>query len=81
MTDLRERRRRGEEAEGTRIQRETLSLSHYLFLTHTCGGGKVNLMEDFSTSHTSKHRTEGREGKGGNDGTIGHPGDGGNEGK
>lgn len=34
MTDLRERRRRGEEAEGTEIQRETLSLSLSLSCTH-----------------------------------------------
>lgn len=33
-------------------------------------------MEDFSNTHTSKHRTEGGEG---NCGTTGHSGDGGNE--
>lgn len=62
MTNPREQRR----------QWDTKGNSHYLFLTDT-RGGKVNLMEDFSSSHTSKHRTEGQEGSGG---TIGRPGDG-----
>lgn len=36
-----------------------ISFSH----THTHEGGKVDLMEDFSGSHTSKHRTEGQGGR------------------
>lgn len=48
-------------------------LAHYLFLTHRVG--KVNLVEDFSSAHTSKHRTEGQDGRGGSGGTIGRPGD------
>ena len=43
-------RSRGEEEVGN-------SPSCYLFLTHTQEGGKVDLMEDFHRSHTSKHRT------------------------
>lgn len=71
MTALREQRRGGSG------HTDTKGNSHYLFLTqtrtHTCEGGKVDLVEDFSSSHTSKHRTEGQEGRGG---TIGRPGDG-----
>lgn len=72
MTDLRERRRGGRRHTDTK----GTSLSLIISFSHTCGGGKVNLMEDFSNSHTSKHRTEGWEGRGGSGGTIGHPGDG-----
>lgn len=59
------------------IQKGKLCRSLSLPLTCTRADGQVDLTEDFSTSHTSKHRTEGqdRKGRGGDRGTIGRPGD------